>query len=119
VRQPNGATPISWPLLLGLALATLGLHVLSSGPLAYGYMSDELYYLDSTARLAWGYVDHPPLSIAILKLVRAVLGDSLPALRLLPALARGSSAADGPPRVSPASPRRYARFTWASRASTR
>jgi 4-amino-4-deoxy-L-arabinose transferase-like glycosyltransferase len=91
VSQPNGYTPIYWPLLLGLALATLGLHVLSSGPLAYGYMSDELYYLDSTARLAWGYVDHPPLSIAILKLVRAVLGDSLPALRLLPALAAAAT----------------------------
>jgi len=37
--------------------------------------------------LAWGYVDHPPLSLALLALVRGVLGDSLLALRLAPALA--------------------------------
>jgi hypothetical protein len=53
----------------------------------YGYFRDELYYLACADRLAWGYVDHPPLSIAVLALVRAVLGDSLPALRLVPALA--------------------------------
>lgn len=58
--------PIAWHLLLGLALARIALYLISSGPLAYGYMSDELYYLDSTDHLAWGYVDHPPLSIAVL-----------------------------------------------------
>jgi len=52
----------------------------------YGYFRDELYYLASTDHLAWGYVDHPPLSIAVLALVRHVLGDSLPALRIVPAL---------------------------------
>ena len=49
-------------------------------------MSDEFYYLDSTERLAWGYVDHPPLSLAVLKLVRATFGDSLFAVRLLPSV---------------------------------
>jgi 4-amino-4-deoxy-L-arabinose transferase-like glycosyltransferase len=61
--------------------------MISSGPLAYGYMSDELYYLDCADHMAWGYVDHPPLSVALLGLVRGVLGDSLLALRLTPALA--------------------------------
>jgi hypothetical protein len=77
----------SWTLLLGLAAVKLGVHVLSSGLLTYGYMTDELYYLDCADHLAWGYVDHPPLSVGILWLVRAMLGDSLLALRLLPALA--------------------------------
>src|SRR5262249_42899349 len=36
---------------------------------------------------AAGYVDQPPLSIWILGLARALLGDSLIAIRLLPALA--------------------------------
>jgi hypothetical protein len=31
----------------------------------YGYFRDELYYLASTEHLDWGYVDHPPLSIAV------------------------------------------------------
>ena len=83
--------PVAWVLLLGLALIKLGIHLLSSGLLTYGYMTDELYYLDCANHLAWGYVDHPPLSIAILALVRATLGDSLVALRLLPALAGGAT----------------------------
>src|SRR5438093_8432 len=78
---------LSWRLLLGLVLIKLGVHLLSSGLLTYGYMTDELYYLDCANHLAWGYVDHPPLSIAILALSRATLGESLVALRLLPALA--------------------------------
>jgi 4-amino-4-deoxy-L-arabinose transferase-like glycosyltransferase len=52
----------------------------------YGYFIDEFYYLACAARPAWGYVDHPPLSIVILSVVRRLLGDSLPALRLVPAL---------------------------------
>ena len=34
----------------------------------YGIFRDELYYIACARRLAWGYVDHPPLSIALLKL---------------------------------------------------
>ena len=52
----------------------------------YGYMADELYFLSCADRLAWGYVDHPPFSIAVLAGFRALLGDSLAALRLIPAL---------------------------------
>jgi hypothetical protein len=33
----------SWTLLLGLAAVKLGVHLLSSGWLTYGYMTDELY----------------------------------------------------------------------------
>ena len=29
-----------------------------------GIFRDELYYIACANRLAWGYVDHPPLSIA-------------------------------------------------------
>ena len=30
-----------------------------------GYFRDELYYLACTRRMAWGYVDHPPLCVAL------------------------------------------------------
>ncbi|MBX3025051.1 glycosyltransferase family 39 protein [bacterium] len=54
-----------------------------------GIFRDELYYIACAKRLAWGYVDHPPLSIALLAAVRATLGESLLALRL-PAAAAGA-----------------------------
>lgn len=57
----------------------------------YGYFRDEFYYLACADHLAWGYVDQPPLSILLLKGVRAVLGDSVMAIRLLPALAGAAS----------------------------
>lgn len=53
----------------------------------YGYFVDELYYLDCARHLAWGYVDQPPLIALLTRIVRITLGDSLPAIRLLPALA--------------------------------
>ena len=52
----------------------------------YGYFRDELYYIECARHLAWGYVDQPPLSIAVLALVLRILGDSLIALRIVPVL---------------------------------
>jgi hypothetical protein len=52
----------------------------------FGYFRDELYYIACSEHLSFGYVDHPPLAMLLLKLVRTILGDSLPALRILPAL---------------------------------
>ena len=57
----------------------------------YRMFIDEFYYLACARHLAWGYVDHPPLSIAVLALVRLVAGDALPVLRALPALAAGAT----------------------------
>ena len=52
----------------------------------YGYFVDELYYLACARRLAWGYVDQPPLIALVAWIERALLGDSLSAIRFLPAL---------------------------------
>lgn len=71
--------------LVAVPAAKLLLHLATLG--GYGVFRDELYYLASTDRLAWGFVDHPPLSIALLALVTGLLGESLPAVRLVPALA--------------------------------
>src|SRR5262249_44678195 len=53
----------------------------------YGCLCDELYFLDCSRHLAWGYVDQPPLIAVIGWAVRHTLGQSLLAIRFLPALA--------------------------------
>ncbi len=71
-------------VLAAIALVQLLLQIWAMSQ--YGYFRDELYYLASTNHLSWGYVEHPPFSIAVLALVRRLFGDSLPALRMVPAL---------------------------------
>src|SRR5271157_4466542 len=53
----------------------------------YGYFVDELYYLACSRHLDWGYVDQPPLIALITWIARSLFGQSLPAIRLLPAVA--------------------------------
>ncbi len=55
----------------------------------YGYFIDELYYVACSNHLDWGYVDHPALSILILRIARAMFGESRLALRLPAVLAGG------------------------------
>lgn len=49
---------------------------------AYGVFRDEFYYVACAEHPAFGYVDHPPLSIWFLWLVRHTLGESVWAMRL-------------------------------------
>jgi hypothetical protein len=77
---------LAWAPLLGVAAARLAVPLLSTGLAPIGYTADELYYLACADHPAWGYVDHPPFSVAVLAAVRGVLGDSLLALRIVPAL---------------------------------
>ena len=76
--------PLAWAALALVAVASVGVHALCLGQ--YGWFRDELYYASCARRLAWGYVDHPPLSIGLLALVRTVFGSGLEAPRLLAAL---------------------------------
>jgi Dolichyl-phosphate-mannose-protein mannosyltransferase len=57
----------------------------------YGYHRDELYYMANGEHLGLGYVDHPPLIGFIAAFIRVALGESLFALRLLPALAAAAT----------------------------
>ena len=57
----------------------------------YEYFLDELYYLACAKRLAFGYIDHPPLAPLILRFQTAIFGDSVLSLRLLPALAASAT----------------------------
>jgi hypothetical protein len=81
MRRALGAVPFA------LALAQMLLHLLCGT--RYGIFRDELYYWDCANHLAWGYVDHPPLSIAILAAWKGVFGDSLLSMHVLPALVGG------------------------------
>ncbi len=89
VVPPAEEAPLAkWPLVvLGGVFVVLQLGSSLNG--AYGYFIDELYYLSCAARPALGYVDHPPLAAWVLAVFRPVFGSSIPALRLLPALAGG------------------------------
>jgi hypothetical protein len=73
---------IAWQPLAMLVAVRLIAHALANGPLAWGYMTDELYFLDSVDRLQWGYVDHPPLSIALLRIWTDLFGSSLFSIRV-------------------------------------
>src|SRR5690348_13773928 len=53
----------------------------------YGYFRDEFDYIACGDHLSWGYVDQPPLIPFLIHVSRAVLGDSLRAIRFIPALA--------------------------------
>ncbi len=72
-------------IVIGLAAAKLLIHLYTSWH--YGYFVDELYYLACGDHLDWGYVDQAPLIALTAKLVGLTLGDSLGAIRFLPALA--------------------------------
>ncbi|MGA9407454.1 MAG: glycosyltransferase family 39 protein [Bacteroidota bacterium] len=73
--------------LLLFALLKLLLHFYTNAFAGYGIFRDELYYAACSEHLSAGYVDQPPFSIFLFALNRMVFGDSLFAIRLLPAIA--------------------------------
>jgi len=94
------AAPAARPAAAGAAVVAGGLgivvlvaavkllvHLVTTGRFGYSYFIDELYFLACARHLAWGFVDMPPLFPAIVAAIHATLGDSLLAVRLLPALA--------------------------------
>jgi hypothetical protein len=85
-HQRSAATGIWVAWVLG-ALAVF-VQMVTNG--RYGYFRDEFYYLAASDHLAFGYVDFAPLIAWLAHASRAVLGDSLHAIRLLPALALGA-----------------------------
>src|SRR5258708_5405834 len=71
----------------GLAIVAVALHMAFSG--RFGFFRDEIYYAANGQRLAWGYVDHAPLAPFLARLSRWAMGDSIRALRFLPAVSSG------------------------------
>jgi len=84
-KNQNRIATSALGVVAGLAAVKLVVHLYTSRH--YGYFIDELYYLACSEHLDWGYVDQAPLIAAVAKIVRVTLGDSLGAIRLLPAVA--------------------------------
>ncbi len=74
-------------IILGFSIFELLLHLYTNSFAGYGYFRDELYYIACSRHLAAGYVDQPPLASYILFLSIKLFGDSIFAIRLLPAIA--------------------------------
>jgi hypothetical protein len=80
----SGGMAIAWLL----AAAAVLLQMATNG--RYGYFRDELYYIATSDHLAWGYVDFAPLASLLMRVSRFLFGDSLHAIRFLPALSNGA-----------------------------
>ena len=80
--KPLAVTPV-----LALALAKLALHAWVNSTTSYGFHRDELLYLAMGRHLQPWRMDFPLAIAAIAEGSRALLGDSLSAIRLAPALA--------------------------------
>jgi len=81
--------PSGLSVVLLLSLVLLIFHCIFNN--RYGYFRDEFNYMASGDHLAWGYVDQPPLLPFLVRVSRAILGDSLRSLRFLPALAMSAT----------------------------
>jgi uncharacterized membrane protein len=79
--------PVFWFLITQLAFLKFVLHAATAGAWGSSWFIDELYFLACAENLDWGYVDMPPLFPAVLRAWWLVFGDSVAAIRLLPALA--------------------------------
>ena len=62
------------------------IHLYTNSFAGYGIFRDELYLYACSLRLDMGYVDQPPLSIWVLKIMTLLLGKSVFAMRLIAAL---------------------------------
>ena len=72
-------------IVVAIAFAKFLFHVYFNN--RYDYFRDEFDYMSCGNHLAWGYVDQPPLIPFLIHICRAVLGDSLRSIRMIPALA--------------------------------
>jgi hypothetical protein len=72
-------------IVWGIALAKFLLHLYFNN--RYGYFRDEFDYMSCGDHLQWGYVDQPPLIPFLTHISRILIGNSLRAIRFIPALA--------------------------------
>ena len=73
-------------IILSISLLNLVIYLITTGFFSYGIFRDELYYIACANRPAFGYVDHPPLSIWLLAVWKSLFGDSMFVIRIVPAI---------------------------------
>jgi len=73
-----------YKIILLFALAKLVVHLLTATN--YGFQRDAYLYLAQSNHLAWGFFSTPPLVAFITRIHTIIWGDSLLAVRVLPAL---------------------------------
>jgi len=83
-KHITGLSSVNLIILLAAAVK-FTLHMFTAP--GYGFFGDELYTIALSRHLAFGYVDLPPLVPVLVALSRALLGESLFALHIVPALA--------------------------------
>ncbi|WP_370949854.1 glycosyltransferase family 39 protein [Amycolatopsis sp. cg5] len=89
VEAVTGVPRFHWRAALGVSVAlTAGLLVVAG---RYGYYMDELYFRVAGRNLDWGYIDQPPLVPLLSRIQTFLFGDTLFAIRVIPALLTGLS----------------------------
>ncbi|MCA1827935.1 MAG: glycosyltransferase family 39 protein [Myxococcales bacterium] len=76
-------------IYLAIALGALALHLACGSD--YGWFRDEMYFLACGRRLAWGYVDQPPLIALVSRISYAISGQHVWLYRLPAALAHAAT----------------------------
>ncbi|HEY3872593.1 MAG TPA: glycosyltransferase family 39 protein [Actinocrinis sp.] len=71
-----------------IAAVFVALELVLSG--RYGFMQDELYFVEAGRHLAFGYVDQPPLMPLVDRIMDLLFGVTPTAVRVVPALAGGA-----------------------------
>ncbi len=85
--QKRPAAGLVWAAILALIKILILLYYAGQ----FGFMSDELYFLDCARHPAWGYADLPPLLPWLTWIAMHTLGASLWAVRVYPAIAAGAT----------------------------
>ena len=75
------ATPVSVSLIVFCVIVKFVIFFVSADQ--YGFMSDELYFLDASTHPALGYADFPPMVAWLSALIRLTIGESLWSIRLV------------------------------------
>lgn len=88
--KPAAAAEVAWLPVLCVVVGLVALHAMAIT--RYGYFRDELYYIACAKRFDWGFVDQPPLSVGLLKLIAEPYGYPLWLVRV-PAVLCGAAAA--------------------------